>query len=115
VLVLLESASHAAGTACAIGRAFPLFSAKTSRGRDTGGVPQTVCVSFATRAGPVANDGTLAGCAAAAAAVRRAARLSDAGRSSHVPVIGSKASMLSARRLDRQRERLAARGGGMVF
>ena len=48
-------------------------------------------------------------------AVRRAARLSDAGRSSHVPVIGSKASMLSARRLDRQRERLAARGGGMVF
>ena len=77
VLVLLESASHAAGTACAIGRAFPLFSAKTSRGRDTGGVPQTVCVSFATRAGPVANDGTLAGCAAAAAAVRRAARLVD--------------------------------------
>ncbi len=77
VLVLLERASLAAGTACAIGRALPLFSAKTSRRRETGDELPTVRVSFATREGPVVDDGILAGCTAAAAAVRRAARLVD--------------------------------------
>jgi len=46
---------------------------------------------------------------------RRAARLADAGNRSGVPVIGSKASVASARRLNRARSRLEARGGGMVF
>ena len=47
-------------------------------------------------------------------AERRAARLADAARKGP-PVIGSKASLVSARRLDRQRARMEARGGGMVF
>lgn len=47
---------------------------------------------------------------------RRADRLADIarGKQTGVPVIGT-ASLVSARRLERQRARMEARGGGMVF
>jgi probable aminopeptidase NPEPL1 len=72
VLVVLDAAAHAGGTACAIGRAFPTCSFKSSAAADA---PPTVRVSFATRDGPL--EGGYASAAAAAAAVRRAARLVD--------------------------------------
>ena len=48
---------------------------------------------------------------------RRADRLADAkmSRAKGTPVMGSPASIVSARRLERQRARMEARGGGMMF
>jgi probable aminopeptidase NPEPL1 len=80
VLVVLDDAAHAGGTACAIGRAFPTVNAKT-RWRPGAGnepadaEPPVVRVGFATRAGAL-SDG-YSSYAAAAEGVRRAARLVD--------------------------------------
>ena len=92
VVVVLEDASHAGGTACAIGRAFPLFSAKTARrpkrappntsgANDDTTAPAsdeapTVRVSFATREGALESL-PFDSFSAAAEGVRRAARLVD--------------------------------------
>lgn len=85
VLLMLEDASHAGGAACAVGRAFPTYSAKTrSKAKAAGQAaadaaaddePPTVQVGFATRGGPVV--GGYDSYAAAASGVRRAARLVD--------------------------------------
>jgi len=74
VLVVLEDTAHAGGAACAIARAFPTYTAKTrpSTQRET---EETVAVGFATREGPLTED--YSNFAAAAEAVRRAARFVD--------------------------------------
>lgn len=83
VVVVLEDATHAGGTACAIGRAFPLFTAKTpskaKRQAMADGVDDapTMTVSFATKEGAMAESACYASYAAAAEGVRRAARLVD--------------------------------------
>jgi len=79
VIVVLEHEGLAGGTACAIGRAFPLFTAKSRRAAksDDGeeeGEP-IVRVSFATHDGPLLEGYN--SFAAAAEGVRRAARLVD--------------------------------------
>eukprot|EP00322_Chrysochromulina_rotalis_P001467 CAMPEP_0115851750 /NCGR_PEP_ID=MMETSP0287-20121206/12641_1 /TAXON_ID=412157 /ORGANISM="Chrysochromulina rotalis, Strain UIO044" /LENGTH=519 /DNA_ID=CAMNT_0003305789 /DNA_START=33 /DNA_END=1592 /DNA_ORIENTATION=+ len=78
LLVVLDDAAYAGGTACAIGRAYPIFSAKTRRAGsadEDDDEPPTVRIGFATRDGPLRND--YVPYAAAAAGVRRAARLVD--------------------------------------
>ena len=90
VVVVLDDSSSAAGTACAIGRAFPTFSLKSTAPKKkappkpswekSGGVEEeegdpAVRISFATKDGPLA-DG-YPSFAAAAEGVRRAARLVD--------------------------------------
>jgi probable aminopeptidase NPEPL1 len=96
VLMVLEDASHAGGAACAIGRAFPTYSAKT---RPAGGdmAEQTIHVSFATRDGPL--GGGYSKYAAAAAAVRRAARLVDLPPDALTPSAFVKEARAAAERL----------------
>ena len=76
--VVLEDPSHAAGAACAIGRAFPRFTAKTTRAKNTKTEGETVSVGFATAKGVLQGEKyPYASYAAAAEGVRRAARLVD--------------------------------------
>ena len=86
VILVLEDAVHAGGTACAVGRAFPTYTAKTQRPRPSDGAAAesgsdgqaTVHVGFATCDGPLSkSDGDYDSFAAAAEGVRRAARLVD--------------------------------------
>ena len=88
VILVLEDPTHAGGTACAVGRAFPMYTAKSQRrgsarpagddvavGEASGG-QATVHVSFATCNGPLGDaEGDYDAYAAAAEGVRRAARL----------------------------------------
>ena len=90
VILVLEDPTHAGGTACAVGRAFPMYTAKSQRrgsarpagddvavGEASGG-QATVHVSFATCNGPLGDaEGDYDAYAAAAEGVRRAARLVD--------------------------------------
>ena len=73
VIMMLENAAHAGGAACAVGRAFPTFTAKTKG--NAGGDAPTVKVSFATAEGALTSG--YDSYAAAADGVRRAARLVD--------------------------------------
>lgn len=82
VVVLLEDSLLAGGTACAIGRAFPLFSAKSSRAPGSSAVGEvegeqgtTLRIGFATSDGAIL--GGYPSYLAAAEGVRRAARLVD--------------------------------------
>jgi probable aminopeptidase NPEPL1 len=82
VVAMLDDASYAAGTSLAIGRAFPLFTAKSSQkpkvgseGGNEGGTE--VHVGFATAAGATTTTGSYSTCAAACDGVRRASRLVD--------------------------------------
>lgn len=128
VLVVLDDAAHAGGTACAIGRAFPTVNAKT-RWRPGAGnepadaEPPVVRVGFATRAGAL-SDG-YSSYAAAAEGVRRAARLVDLPpdvltTSAFVGEAQSAASRLSAAGFDVQcsvmsGEELRDKGYGMLW
>ena len=80
VIVVVEDEALVGGTACAIARAFPTFSAKSRRAGSTSAKaddeePPTVRVGFATADGPVSTG--YDSYSAAAEAVRRACRLVD--------------------------------------
>lgn len=81
VVCVLDDLAHAPGTACALGRAFPLFAAKGQRKGGSAPAPSpppVVHIGFATAAGPHPADGGFPAyktCAAMAMGVRRAARL----------------------------------------
>ncbi|EOD14999.1 hypothetical protein EMIHUDRAFT_246253 [Emiliania huxleyi CCMP1516] len=78
VLLVLEEPAHAAGAACAVARAFPLYSQKKLR--QPAEPRGCVRVGFATRSAAISDGaGSVYGpCAKAAAGVRLAARLVDA-------------------------------------
>jgi len=78
VLLVLEEPTHAAGAACAVARAFPLYSQKKLR--QPAEPRGCVRVGFATRSAAISDGaGSVYGpCAKAAAGVRLAARLVDA-------------------------------------
>ena len=71
IVCVLDDATHAAGAACAVARAFPLFSMKRSGG---GGAAR---VSFVVAGAPALPEAAYLPCRAAAASVRLAARLVD--------------------------------------
>jgi probable aminopeptidase NPEPL1 len=73
VILVLDDPSHAAGAACAVARAFPTYTMKNPR---QPAVQGSVRVGFATRTAALP-DAPYGPCAAAAAAVRLAARLVD--------------------------------------
>ena len=72
IVAVLDEEAHAAPAGCAIARAFPLFSSKQKSSE-----PPAIRVGYATRDGPM-KDAPYRESAAAAAAVRMAARLVDA-------------------------------------
>ena len=77
VYAVLDDAAHAAGAACAIARAFPLYSMKNLQ-KPAAERCGLVRIGFATRTAIMPSDGTLyESCAKAADAVRLAARLVD--------------------------------------
>ena len=80
VVAMLDDASYAAGSACAIARAFPLYTAKSKKQKlvDTPpSPPPTVKVGFATAEGATTSAPLYTSCAAACEGVRRAAMLVD--------------------------------------
>ena len=76
VVALLDDPAHAGGVACAIGRAFPLYSDKLPP-KEPKPAPN-IRVGFATANGPLDSSGaSYAACASACDGVRRAARIVD--------------------------------------
>lgn len=73
IVVVLDDPSYAAGAACAVARAFPMYSMKNPHQPAVHG---SVRVGFATRTAPLPNA-PYGSCAMAASAVRLAARLVD--------------------------------------
>ena len=72
IVVVVDDKAHCCAAGCAIARAFPLFNTKAKSAE-----PPAIRVGYATRDGAIA-DGPYTESAAAAAAVRMAARLVDA-------------------------------------
>lgn len=78
VTVLLEDQVHASAAACAVARAFPLYTSKHGRGaKALKAKPGTVSVRFASGGGAISEAAVYARATRAAAGVRLAARLVD--------------------------------------
>lgn len=132
VIFVLDDVAHAGGTACAIGRAFPTYSAKTrgapppaaaENGKQEAVEPPTVRIGFATREGAVEEDASYESYASAAEGVRRAARLVDLPPDVLTSTAFVGEAMSAAERLERKGHKIecsvlsgeALRDGGYGF